>query len=52
MHEALPLVSGWIHDVAQLIFSGQPSNTLEKQAPIWNEKQHGSEQAASGSVKR
>lgn len=33
---ALPLVSGWIHDVAQLIFSGHPSNTLEKQAPIWN----------------
>lgn len=31
----LPLVSGWIHDVAQVIFSGQPSNTLEKQAPIW-----------------
>lgn len=43
LHGAVPLVSGWIHDVAQLIFSGQPSNTLEKQAPIWNEKQHGSE---------
>lgn len=36
---AVPLVSGWIHDVAQLIFRGQPSNTLEKQAPIWNERQ-------------
>lgn len=38
LNKAVPLVSGWIHDVAQLIFSGQPSNTLEKQAPIWNEK--------------
>ncbi len=43
LYGAVPLVSGWIHDVAQLIFSGQPSNTLEKQAPIWNEKQYGSE---------
>lgn len=30
-----PLVSGCIHEVAQLIFKGQPSKTLEKQAPIW-----------------
>lgn len=30
----LPLVSGCIHDVAQLIFKGQPSKTLEKHAPI------------------
>lgn len=34
-----PLVSGWIQEVAQLIFSGQPSKTLEKQAPIWKAKQ-------------
>lgn len=24
--------------MAQVIFSGHPSNTLEKQAPIWNQK--------------
>lgn len=32
--EILPFVSGCIQDVAQLIFKGQPSKTLEKQAPI------------------
>ena len=30
----LPFVSGCIQDVAQLIFKGQPSKTLEKHAPI------------------
>lgn len=45
LHEAAPLVSGWIQDVAQLIFSGQPSNTLEKQAPIWNKQQQESEKS-------
>ena len=32
--EMLPFVSGCIQDVAQLIFKGQPSKTLEKHAPI------------------
>lgn len=32
--EILPFVSGCIQDVAQLIFKGQPSKTLEKHAPI------------------
>lgn len=28
-------VSGWIHEAVQLMVSGQPLNTLEKQAPMW-----------------
>ena len=29
------LVSGWTQLAVQLIFSGQPLKTLEKQAPMW-----------------
>lgn len=36
----LPLVSGFIQDVAQWIFKGQPLNTFEKHAPIWKRRTH------------